>query len=127
MSPGQSTEQPTLFEITELAGRAEAPSSAPETSSQSFGPDLTGSSAGEPRRMEAGPFQAVSPIANLPIHEVCGFCSAEVRAPGFVIPDYEELGVFCKQECGDRRFRLYLRETADEDSGLDDNLDQSST
>ncbi len=125
--PGQSTEQPTLFEVAELAGRAEAPSAAPEMSAQSFEPEVTGSSAGGPRRAEVGSFRAVSPLANMPLHEVCAFCGAEVCAPGFVMPDYEELGVFCKEECGAKRFRLYLYETADEDSALDNDVDQSPT
>ncbi len=127
MPPGQSTEQPTLFEMIELAGRAEAPSAAPEMSAQSFGPDLTGSSAGGPRRTEASTFDAVSPLANMSLGEACAFCGAEVCAPGFIILDYEELGVFCKEECGDKRFRLHLYETADEESGLDDDVNQSPT
>ncbi len=35
---------------------------------------------------------------------------------GFVILDYEELGAFCNQECGDRRFRSYLCEAPDDDT-----------
>lgn len=125
--PGQNAEQPTLFEMTEKERRVEAPSAILELSAQSLGPHLTGSSTGGGRQAGGWAFGSVSPLANLPLHEVCAFCGAEVRAPGFVIPDYDELGVFCKQECGDKRFRLDLRETADQDSGLDDNVDQSST
>ncbi len=125
--PSQSTEQPALFEVPELPGRAEAPSATPEMSAQPFEPDVTGSSAGGPRRAEPGSFRAVSPLTNMPLHEVCGFCGAEVCAPGFVIADYEELGVFCKEECGAKRFRLCLYEADDEDSGLDDDVDQSPT
>jgi len=31
-----------------------------------------------------------------------------------VILDYEELGAFCDQDCGDKRFRSYLCEVSDE-------------
>jgi hypothetical protein len=124
--PDQNTDQPTLFETSELADRPEMPSAAPEMPARSSGPQPTGSSAGEHRRREAGPSQALSPFANLPLQEVCAFCGAEVLVPGYVIQDYEELGVFCKEECGDKRFRLYLNDTADEESGLDD-VDQGPT
>ena len=54
--------------------------------------------------------RTVSPFATMILGEVCGFCGREVGAPGYVIPDYDELGAFCNQECADRRFRLYLEE-----------------
>lgn len=76
-------------------------------------PELRASPAGESRPKEAAPFQAVSPFANLPLHEVCTFCDAKVCAPGFVILDYEELGVFCNEAYGDKRFRLYLNDSGD--------------
>jgi hypothetical protein len=53
-------------------------------------------------------------------HTLCAFCGAEVRPPGFIILDFEELGVFCNEECDDKRFRLYLIDAADEGSELDD-------
>jgi hypothetical protein len=58
---------------------------------------------------------AVSPLAHMHLGEVCGFCGLDVRPPGFVILDYEELGAFCNQECADRKFRLYLDEGSDQD------------
>lgn len=123
---GQNAKQTTLFEMAELEDRAEMPSATPEMQARTSESELTGSSAGEPRRKEARPFRAVSPFASLPLHEVCASCGTEVRAPGFVIPDYEELGVFCNEDCGDKRFRLYLNDTDDEDSVLDD-VDQGPT
>lgn len=124
---GQNAKQTTLFEMAELEARAEMASAAPEMPARSSGSEITGSSAGEPRRKEAGPFRAVSPIANLPLQEVCAFCGAEVRAPGFVILDFEDLGVFCNEGCADKGFRLYLNDTADEEDGLDRCVDSSST
>jgi len=84
------------------------------------GPELTGSCAAESRPKEAGPFKAVSPFANLPLHDACAFCGVEVRAPGFVILDFEDLGVFCNEGCADKGFSLYLNDAADEESGLED-------
>lgn len=115
--PGQSTGQPTLFGMTELAVRVEARRADPEISVQSFGTGITGSSVGGPQPAEAASYRVVSPLANMPLHEVCAFCGADVCAPGFVIPDYEELGAFCNEECGAKRFRLYLCEADDEGSG----------
>lgn len=57
----------------------------------------------------------MSPLADMALGEVCGFCGLDVGPPGFVILDYEELGAFCNEECADRRFRLYLAEGTDED------------
>jgi hypothetical protein len=56
-------------------------------------------------------FTAVSWLANMPLHEVCGACGREISGSGFVILDYEELGAFCDQDCGDKGFRSYLYET----------------
>jgi hypothetical protein len=74
-----------------------------------------GEPEGERSEARVEDFQAVSPLANMGLREVCAFCNGEIGPPGFVILDYEELGAFCNQECADRRFRLYLYETADED------------
>jgi len=72
--------------------------------------------AREPRQgHEARTWRAVFPLASMTLGNVCGFCGLDVRPPGFVILDYEELGVFCNQECADRRFRLYLDDGTDED------------
>jgi DNA-directed RNA polymerase subunit RPC12/RpoP len=46
----------------------------------------------------------------MPLREVCASCGREIAGSGFVILDYEELGAFCDQDCGDRRFRSYLYE-----------------
>ena len=48
--------------------------------------------------------------ATMPLYEVCAACGREIKGSGFVILDYEELGAFCNQDCGDRRFRSYLYE-----------------
>ena len=58
---------------------------------------------------------AVSPLASMPFGNACAFCGLDVRPPGFVILDYEELGAFCNQECADRKFRLYLDDGTEED------------
>jgi hypothetical protein len=44
----------------------------------------------------------------MPLHEVCAACGREITRTGFVILDYEGLGVFRDQDCGDRGFRSYL-------------------
>jgi hypothetical protein len=44
------------------------------------------------------------------LHEVCAACGRDISGTGFVILDYEELGAFCDQDCGDKRFRSYLYE-----------------
>jgi hypothetical protein len=59
-------------------------------------------------------FRAVSPLANMPLHEVCAACGRDIRGSGFVILDYEELGAFCNQDCGDKSFRFYLYEAPEE-------------
>jgi hypothetical protein len=52
----------------------------------------------------------------MPLHEVCAACGREISGAGFVILDYEELGAFCDQDCGDRRFRSYLYEPPEEET-----------
>jgi hypothetical protein len=107
-------EQPTLFALTACdafepprgiaAGHAlpgVAPESDPSTPQGSISP------------REPGVFRAVSPWASMPLHEVCASCGREITGSGFVILDYEELGAFCDQDCGDRRFRFYLYEEAE--------------
>lgn len=59
---------------------------------------------------EPTPSRTVSPLAGMSLGEACACCGREVQAPGYVIPDYEELGAFCNQDCADRRFRKYLEE-----------------
>ena len=58
---------------------------------------------------QAATSHAISPLSNL-LHEVCAHCGKEIKLPGFVIPDFEDLGAFCNEACGDRRFRLFLEE-----------------
>jgi hypothetical protein len=53
----------------------------------------------------------------MPLHEVCADCGRQISGSGFVILDYEELGAFCDQDCGDRCFRSYLYE-APNDGGF---------
>lgn len=55
----------------------------------------------------------VRPALNLAVRKTCAYCGHELGAAGCsIIPDFEELGSFCSQECGDRRFRSYLANEA---------------
>ena len=87
------------------------------TAALSQGPAALASDEPEGERSQARveDFQAVSPLASMGLREVCGFCTRQIGPPGCVILDYEELGAFCNQECADRRFRLYLYETSNEE------------
>jgi hypothetical protein len=103
-------EQPALFELT--AGDEFGPrrGRAPEPAS----PGVTAKSdpstpEGNVFAREPGVFRAVSPWASMPLRDVCAACGREISVAGFVILD-EELGAFCNQDCGDRRFRSYLDE-----------------
>jgi len=58
-------------------------------------------------------FRAVSPWANMPLHEVYAACGRKITGSGYVILDYGQLGAFCDRDCGDRRFRFYLYEEAE--------------
>ena len=72
------------------------------------------------RPKEAGPSRAVSPNRQPPAsRSLCLFRCWGSCTRIYVIQDYEELGVFCNEACGDKRFRLYLNDTADEDGRLD--------
>ena len=111
----RAVEQPPLFSTVEPEGTgAESEPGAPVPG------DSLGSSAatrgGGPetglRPAQGATFHAVSPLSNL-LHEVCACCGKEIKLPGFVIPDFEDLGAFCNETCGDRRFRLFLDETLD--------------
>lgn len=110
---GQTSAQASLFEaledkVPQEPGKSQSPCSPGVTS------HVEG--ARESRQgQEAGSCRVVSPLVHMPLGEVCGFCGLDVRPPGFVILDYEELGAFCNEECADRRFRLYLTEGTDED------------
>jgi hypothetical protein len=56
---------------------------------------------------------SITKWASIPLHEVCAACGREITRSGFVIVDYQELGAFCDQACGDRCFRSYLYEEAE--------------
>jgi hypothetical protein len=108
-------DQPTLFELTAcddfeplqgLAIRHASPSviskSDPSTAERNVSSE------------KAGVFRAVSPWASVPLHEVRAACGRQITGSGYVILDYEELGAFCDQDCGDKRFRSYLYEAPEE-------------
>jgi hypothetical protein len=48
------------------------------------------------------------------LQELCAACGRKIRGSGFVILDYEELGAFCNQDCGDKCFRSFLYEEPEE-------------
>jgi hypothetical protein len=50
----------------------------------------------------------MSPLLAKSLRKVCAARGREISGCGFVILDYEELGAFCDQDCGDKRFRSYL-------------------
>ena len=109
-------EQPALFGATEavetgVKGEPRAP-----VSRARLGSSATTRAGGHETKqgpMQGTKFHAVSLLSNLPLHEVCAYCGREIQPPGFVILDFEELGAFCNEICGDRRFRLFLEETPD--------------
>ena len=96
--PIRPVEQPTLFgaEAGGLSGESEA--------------------GHEVEQLLSTPtaYRAVSPLSGIPLHEVCASCGNEVLPPGFVIPDFEDLGAFCDETCADRRFRRLLEERPEE-------------
>ena len=111
-------EQPTLFELT-ACDDFEPPRGLPPEKAV---PSVSTRSAlltskGNVSSTDPMAFRAVSPWASMPLHEVCAACGRQITGGGFVILDYEELGAFCDQECGDKRFRSYLCEAA-EDGGV---------
>jgi hypothetical protein len=93
--------QQLLFETQSLAG----PNSegAPES-------NRPGTNAKD--RREAQTHTTVAPLANLCLRETCAYCGREIGPAGCIIPEFEELGAFCSQECADRRFRIYLENEA---------------
>ena len=108
----RAVKQPTLFEVVSPEGRrAESKAGGPvpgNSSGRSAATPVHGQQT-EQCPAQAGTFHAISPLSNL-LHEVCGHCGKEIQLPGFVIPDFEDLGAFCNEACGDRRFRLFLDE-----------------
>ena len=109
-----TTGQPLLFRECHSDSKASPPNNDlnPETRAPAFSPE----GGTRPQFGQPSPSRTVSPLANMLLTETCGFCGREVRPPGCVIPDYEELGAFCDQDCADRRFRMHLEDAPEEDS-----------
>jgi len=108
----RAVKQPRLFELVSPEGRG--PKSEPgaevlRNSLESSAATPVHGQQTEQRPVQAATFHAISPLSNL-LHEVCAHCGKEIQLPGFVIPDFEDLGAFCNEACGDRRFRLFLEE-----------------
>lgn len=110
---GQTSAQGGLFEAIEDTVSQE-PSKSQWPCSRSVTSHTEGAGEARPGQ-EAGPCFVVSQLADTHFGEVCAFCGLDVRPPGFVILDYDELGAFCNQECADRKFRLYLDDGMEED------------
>ena len=111
----RAVEQPTLFGAVEPEGTGAESEPGARVPGNSLGSSAAARVHGqqtEQRPAQAATFRAVSPLSNL-LHEVCAYCGKEIQLPGFVIPDFEDLGAFCNEACGDRRFRLFLDETPD--------------
>ena len=104
----EMTRQPMLFR--DSCADPKVPQTLVGSMSESFAPTAGAEGVHRPQLGGFLPSRTVSPLANMSLDETCGFCGREVHAPGHVIPDYEELGAFCNQDCADRRFRLYLEE-----------------
>jgi hypothetical protein len=105
----ETTRQPMLF--LDSCADPKAPQTPVGPISESSAPATSTEGAHGPRIGESLPSRTVSPLADMSLKETCGFCGRTVRAPGYVIPDYDELGAFCNQDCADSRFRMYLQET----------------
>jgi hypothetical protein len=109
------SEQATLFELSpgdgfEAVGGLGFEPVSPSTAQESAPSTPQGNVAPTERQM----FRAVSWLANMPLHEVCAACAREIKGSGFVILDYDELGAFCNQDCGDKRFQSYLYEAPEQ-------------
>ena len=105
----ETTGQPMLFRESCTDAKGTRTSAGP--SAEVAAHPLSADRGSSPQLREPMPSRAVSPLASMALGEVCAFCGREVQAPGYLIPDYEELGAFCSQECADRRFRMYLGAT----------------
>ncbi len=107
-------EQPTLFELSDCDEFDPLRGLPPDRAA----PDVTKSDRSIPEGnsspTERAAFRAVSPLASLSLRDLCAACGREISGSGFVILDYEELGAFCNQDCGDKRFRSYLYEVPEE-------------
>lgn len=104
----EMTRQPMLFR--DSCADPKVPQTLVGSISESFARTASVEGAHRPQLRGLLPSRTVSPLANMSLMETCGFCGREVHPPGYVIPDYEELGAFCNQDCADRRFRMYLEE-----------------
>ncbi len=108
-------EQPTLFELTGCNEFEPLRGLPPEHAAPKVAPKSDPSALeGRVSSAERQAFRAVSPLVAMSLREVCAACGREISGSGFVILDYEELGAFCDQDCGDKRFRSYLYEAPDE-------------
>ena len=108
-------EQATLFELTACDTLESPPGLPPEKAVPGVTPRPdTATPEGNICPTEPGVFRAVSPWASIPLHEVCAACGREITGSGYIILDYEELGAFCDQDCGDKRFSSYLYEVPEE-------------
>ena len=123
-------EQPTLFELTACTEVEPLRGLAPEHAAPKVAPKSDPSVLeGKVFPRERQAFRAVSPLAAMSLREVCAACGREISGSGFVISrdpvpiiprprrtglDYKELGAFCSQDCGDKSFRSYLYEAAEE-------------
>jgi hypothetical protein len=107
-----AVQQPSLFKDVKPEGtgaESELGARVPRGSLGSSAETRVNGQQTEQAPAPAATFHAVSPLSNL-LHEVCAHCGKEIQLPGFVIPDFEDLGAFCNEACGDRRFRVFLDE-----------------
>jgi hypothetical protein len=107
----ETTRQPLLF--LDSCADPKAPQTPVGSISESSVPAASTEGADGPQLGDPSPSRTVSPVADMCLNETCGFCGRIVRLPGYVIPDYDELGAFCNQDCADRRFRMYLQEASE--------------
>jgi len=110
--PIRGLEQPTLFGAVKPEGVGAGSEAGAQVPADSLGKSAATRVHGQLTERppgQAATFHAVSPLSNL-LHEVCAHCGKEIQLPGFVIPDFEDLGAFCNEACADRRFRLFLEE-----------------
>jgi hypothetical protein len=108
----RAVKQPTLFEVAKRERRGTTSDAGAPVRGNSLGSSAATPVHGQQTEQALTPaarFHAVSPLSNL-LHEVCAHCGKEIQLPGFVIPDFEDLGAFCNEACGDRQFRLFLEE-----------------
>lgn len=108
----RTAEQPTLFGAAQAEGSRDENDARSLTCGISAGAREGGQEA-EQSNPRGAAFSAVSPLSTMPLGEVCACCGKEIQPPGFVVRDFDDLGAFCNEACGDRRFRLFLDETPD--------------